>query len=213
VVVWSRYDTGGFNLYVSRLDTVWSAPRQIVKLDGDDIEPQIHLTRRYLHVSWRQRTGSFSTYWRASFYSGSYQLAYGPERIPTDDLDAIPLEGGPETDGDVSSDDRYFCATVLGRTLSDPVQAYVWGVRDEPVPIGYLQSFVLPPQARTVVAQRAEYAGGRLTLWVATADAVYYTTLANGRWADMRVVELGPKTSLSDVRLLLEESNRRLSSP
>ena len=96
--------------------------------------------------------------------------------------------------------------------MADPGRAYIWGVRDEPVPVGYQRTFLLPAEIRVIVSQNAGFVGGRLTLWITTNDRLYYTTLSNGRWADMRIIEISPQTSASDARLLIEEINRRLSA-
>jgi hypothetical protein len=212
ILVWARAELGGFNLFISKFDGAWSAPRLLAKLDGDDLAPEIHFDDRLLHVSWRQDLGGVSTYWRSSFNPATWQQVYGPERVPTDDPSPVPTDGGPEINGNVSSTDQYFCSSTLGRTVTDPSRATIWGVRDEPVPIGYARSFVLPSEIRLVQAQGAGFLGGRLTLWITTNDRLYYTTLANGRWADMRVVEITPLTSAADARFLIEDINRRLGA-
>ncbi|HEX4823454.1 MAG TPA: hypothetical protein VFV19_04020 [Candidatus Polarisedimenticolaceae bacterium] len=209
VLVWSRNEGGSFNLFFSRFDTAWSAPQMLLRFDGDELEPQIHLGDEYLHVTWRQSVGNSSAYWRASFDPATLQRLFGPERLPVDDATPIPPEGGPEP-ATAPTDSQYFCTSTLGRTMADPSRAYIWGVRDEPVPVGYHQSFVLPCDIHVINSQNAAFVGGRLTLWITTPNLVYYTTLANGRWADIRVVEITPQTSASDARLLIEDINNSL---
>jgi hypothetical protein len=211
VVVWARSDAGAFNLYVSRFDTSWSAPRLLVKMDGDDLEPQVRFDARYLHVSWRQDRAGQTTYWRSSFLSSTLEPAFGPERIPTEDAVSVSTDGGLADATEAPAGTQYFCATLFDR-VGDPGRAYVWGVRDEPVPINYRQSFVLPPEVRSVTFAEAGHVGGRFTYWFTTNDRMYYTTLANGRWVDMRVVELTAQTSVAEARLQLAVLNQRLTA-
>jgi hypothetical protein len=210
VLVWSRNDGPGFNLYISRYDGTWSAPRLLVRLDGDDIQPQVRVDPRYLHVSWRQEYLGLVTYWRASFLATTLEPAFGPERIPTDDLGPFAAEDPIVDAADASAQNRYFCGSVLTKA-GDPGRAYLWGVRDEPVPINYRKGFVLPVEVRGVVNSDVGFIGGRFTYWLTTSDSkLYYATLTSGRWSDFRVVELNAQTSLAEARLLLTELNARL---
>jgi hypothetical protein len=212
VIVWARGDAAGFSLYISRLDASWSAPRLLVRMDGDDLEPQIRFDGRYLHVSWRRELGGQSTYWRSSFLSSTLDLEFGPERIPTEDVVSIPIEGGPSRGSDPSSDQQYFCATVWDPAPGGPNRAYIWGVRDEPVPINYRESLLLPSDVRTVNSSDAGFVGGRFTYWFTSANKLYYTTFANGLWADMRVVELNGQLTAGDARQQLTVLNQRLTA-
>lgn len=210
VVVWARNEGTGFNLYVTRYDGAWSAPRLLVRMDGDELEPQIRFDTKYLHVSWHQDFAGQTTWWRSSFRSGTLEQVFGPERIPTDDAVSVSPDGGPAYGTmDAPCNDVYFNATVFGR-LGDPGRAYVWGVRDEPVPFNFRQSLLLPAEVRSVVAADAGFIYGRFTYWFTTTDRLYYTTLVNGQWSDMRLVELGVATS-SDARLMLRDLFKRLA--
>ena len=209
VVVWARGEAGGFNLFVSSFAGTWAPGRLLIKLDGDDLEPQLRLDH-YLHVAWRQSFGGVSTYWRATFDPTTFALLYGPERIPTYDAAPVPQEGGSELDGDIAESDEFFCTSEIGKTMADPSRAQIWGVRDEPVPVGYHRSFVIPAEIRSIVAQGVGFVGGKLTFWYTTTDKLYYTTLSGGRWAESRVVELSPQTSTADALWMIEQSNRRL---
>ena len=61
--------------------------------------------------------------------------------------------------------------------------------------------------------QEASFLSGRFTFWFTTADRLYYSTVTDGTgWAPFRVIEIGSQTSASDVRLLLSELNKRISS-
>lgn len=212
IVVWARNDATGFNLYVSRFDTAWSTPQLLVSRDGEDVEPEIRFGARYLHVSWRQDAAGQSTYWRSSFLASTLEPAFGPERIPTEDAVSIPPEGGPSSGTDPSQGGQYFCASVYDPAPGGPDRVYVWGVRDEPVPFNYRESFLLPPEVHTVSSSEAGYLGGRFTMWFTTANKLYYTTFAAGRWADMRLIELTGQLTAADAIEQLAVLNERLAA-
>ena len=212
VLVWSRNEGTGFNLYVAKYDGSWSAPKLLIKTDADDVEPRIRIDANYLHVFWKQDYAGQSSFWRWSFRTSTLESVYGPERLPMDEGTAVPPEGGPtDAPTDFSWSERFFCATVFSRIPGDPGRSYVWGVRDEPVPINFRQAFILPPEVKAVVISDAEFIGGRLTYWFTTTDKLFYTTYAGGKWSEMRVVELSAPTGASDARLLIHDLNRRNS--
>jgi hypothetical protein len=212
IVVWARSDATGFNLYVSRYDTAWSTPQLLVRQDGDDLEPEIRFGSRYLHVSWHQDIAGQTTYWRSSFLASTLEPVFGPERIPIEDAVSVPPEGGPSSGNDPSQGNQYFCTTVYDRAPGGPDRAYVWGVRDEPVPFNYRESFLLPPEVHTVSSSEAGYLGGRFTMWLTTANKLYYTTFADGRWADMRLIELTGQLTAADALGQLAVLNERMTA-
>ncbi|HZN55720.1 MAG TPA: hypothetical protein VFB67_10425 [Candidatus Polarisedimenticolaceae bacterium] len=214
VVVWSRNEGTGFNIYVSKFDgTCWSAARLLIKTDADDIEPRIRVDRNYLHVVWRQDLAGQPSYWRWSFKTSTLDPVYGPERLPTDDPVLVPPEGGTTTGAtDISWSERFFCASIFSRIPGDPGRSYIWGVRDEPVPINFRQAFELPAEVKAIVASDAEWVGGRITYWFTTTDKLYYTIYTAGKWSEMRVIELGAPIGTADARLLIFDLNRRNAS-
>lgn len=212
IIVWARNDATGFSLYVSRFDTSWSTPQLLVRQDGDDLEPEIRFAARYLHVSWRQDAAGQSTYWRSSFLASTLEPMFGPERVPTDDAVSIPPEGGPSSANDPSPGLQYFCTTVGDRAPGDPFRAYIWGVRDEPVPINYRESLLLQPEVHTVNSSDVGYLGGRFTFWFTTSSRLYYTTFADGRWADMRLIELTGQLTAGDAIEQLVVLNERIAA-
>lgn len=212
VVVWARNEGAGFNIFASRYDGSWSLPRLLARMDGDELEPQLRIGPKALHVSWRQDVSGQTSWWRSSFRADTFEPVFGPERLPTDDATAVPPDGGPAYGTtEAPAGDLYFSATVFGRSPGDPGRAYVWGVRDEPVPFNFRQCLTLPAEVRSVVAQDARFIFGRFTYWFTTADRLYYTTLCNGRWAEMRVVELNASTSSADAQLMIRELFKRLA--
>src|SRR5262249_35397899 len=132
------------------------------------------------------------------------------ELIPMDDNLSDPGDGGdPATEGP-SPDDQYFAAIVPGAT--DGGNAWIWGVRDEPVPITYRHGFPLPAGITGINFQDVGFLGGRLTFWFTTPDSLYYSTFSDGGWDAYRLIEIGSQTAASDARLLLIELNKSSSA-
>lgn len=213
VLVWSRNEGSGFDLFFSRYaGGAWASPRPLVRGAGDEVEPEIHFGVGVLHVGWRQvDPAGQSTLWRQSFNSGSLALVYGPEKVPLDDPAPVPPSGGsqPATSAPAHGN-IYFRGTIPGLNPGDPGRTFVWGVRDEPVPISFRQSFILPSDVTTVSLQGAGFLGGRFTYWFVAGggDKLYYTGWNGAGWSDMRVVKLGAATTPSDARIMLVDLNK-----
>jgi hypothetical protein len=211
-LVWARSDGSGFNIYLSRYDGTWSTPRLLARLDGDDIQPQIRIDRRYVHISWRQEYLGLVTYWRASFLATTLAPAFGPERVPTDDAGPFSAEDDQSETLSLTSGSVYFCGNVFNK-VGEAGRAFIWGVRDEPVPINYRQGFLLPMAVRSVVSSDVAYLGNQFTFWLTTPDSkLFYTTLTAGRWTEFRVIELTSQIPASEARWLITELNQRLAS-
>lgn len=208
IVVWSRFDGTGFNLFYSRYDgTAWCPARALYRGDGDDYEPQIRFGATSLHVSWRQEISGISTWYRSSYLAATLDPIYGPERIADDGWPVGP-------DGDAGTGlpapprwDKFFCATVFSKVVGEPGRAIVWGVRDEPVPISYRQVFILPCEVKSSSQPEAAWIGGKFTVWFVSGDRLYYTTRGNAGWAPMRVVEMPPGSTSGDAHWLVYLSN------
>jgi hypothetical protein len=211
VLVWSRNEGTGFDLFVSRLENgAWTAPRLLVHGAGDDLLPQIRYDDRYLHVAWRQQDPSGSiAFFRSSFDAPSWAPTYGPERVPTDDLSPVPPSGTTTSGTAPAMNFTYFCGTVPGALPGDPSRTVVWGVRDEPLPIGYHQIFSLPPEVLSVSSAEAGFIGGRFTLWFVSGSKAYYTVLTSTGWSSMRVIELNAPTTAADARAEIHDLNKR----
>jgi hypothetical protein len=212
VLVWSRNEGTGFDLYIARLENgAWTAPRLLMHGAGDDTLPQMRYDDRYLHVAWRQLdpSGSVSLY-RSSFDPTSWAPIYGPERIPIDDVAPVPPSGSSTTGPAVPSMSfTYFCGAVPGALPGDPGRMVAWGVRDEPLPIGYHQIFSLPQDVTTVTSAEAGYIGGRFTLWFVSGAKAYYTVLTSTGWSSLRLIELNAQTSAADARAQIHSLNKR----
>jgi len=136
-----------------------------------------------------------------TFDATTYAAVYGPERLPTDDTG---------TDSTPMTSNRYFCGFQSGRVSGDSGRLFLWGVRDEPVPITCHQTFLLPPCARAAAQMDVEWLAGKLTLWMYDgAGRLYYSVRLDAGWTPVRVVEVTSLTSASDARLLLNDLNAR----
>jgi hypothetical protein len=212
VLVWSRNEGTGFDLFISRLENgSWTAPRLLVHATGDDLLPQIRYDDHYLHAAWRQQdpSGAIALY-RSSFDAASWTRTYGPERIPVDDMPPVPPGGSTTTSPAAPSmNATYFSGTVPGLLPGDPSRSVVWGVRDEPLPISYHQVFSLPPEILSVSRIEAGFIGGRFTLWFVSGSKAYYTVATSTGWSSMRVIELNAQTTAADARAEIHDLNKR----
>jgi hypothetical protein len=212
LLVWSRYDGTNYNVFFSRFNgTSWAAAKAVVKTDGDDVEPQVLISNHYVHVGWRQSVpGQLGAFYRASLLSTTLELAYGPERIVTDDLWSVPPEGA-NTPGvsDPSPSDRIFAGVIYPSNTAEPGRCHIWGVRDEPVPIGYREIVTLPPTARGAGSVAAAWLGGRFTISYVCGSKFYYATRSNGVWSPTRSVDLTAPVTAADARWSVADMNAR----
>jgi hypothetical protein len=211
LLVWSRWEGTNYNVFLSRYEgTAWSAPVAVVRTAGDDVEPQILISNHYVHVGWRQVLAGQSTFYRASFLSTSLQLAYGPEPLVTNDLWPVPPEGA-NTAGvsdPPTSTEKIFSGVLYPSNGTDPGRFHLWGVRDEPVPIGYREIITLPPNARGATSIGAGVLGGRFTIWYVAGGRFYYATRLSGVWSATRTIDLTGMTP-ADARWTVADTNAR----
>jgi hypothetical protein len=208
VVVWSRDDGTGFDVWISRYQAdAWSTPQRILGQPGaDEVAPRIQIAGESVHVVAREG----SSYVRLTLDRVSLQPTFGPEPLPTDGSAIVP---GPESAGATEpvSGNVYFASDVVRDEPEDPGEVVIWGVRDEPVPIDYLQGLVLPAEIDDAGAPLATRVEGSLAVLVPTATRVWYTFWLQGAWAEFRAVNIDESTSMSDVRLMVADVIRRQS--
>jgi len=212
LLVWSRLDGTDYNVFVSRYDgSSWSAPKPVVRAAGDDVEPQILISDHYVHVGWRQVLAGQSNFYRESLYSPTLDPAYGPERLVTSDLWPVPAEGAitAGVSDPPTSSEKIFSGVLYPANTTDPGRFHLWGVRDEPVPIGYREIVTLPPQARGASSVGCGILGGRFTIWYVAGARFYYATRLSGAWSPTRGIDLTGGVSASDARLIVADTNAR----
>ena len=212
VLVWSRYDGTNYNVFLSRLSgTSWSTPMAVLKAAGDDVEPQIRISDHYVHVSWRQVLDGQNAFYRQSLLSTTLAPAYGPERVRTSDLWPVPAEGGAAAAAgpDPSPSEEIFAGFDFSSSGPEPGRCHIWGVRDEPVPIGYRECLYLPANVRAASSLEVGWLGGQFTVSYVVGNKLHYATRANGAWSPTRFLELSGSLTVNDARWIIRELNAR----
>lgn len=204
VVVWSRDEGAGFDIWISRYHAgIWSAPVRILDGGADEVRPQIQVTDSLIHVAAR----SGETYQRLSLDRATLQPAFGPEPLPTGGPGTVP--GGSGTAVSPPTDHVFFASDVIPPTEGDAGRIVIWGVRDEPVPIDYVEVLLVPVELAETATPLVSPIEGSLTVTVSAPDRIWYTLWLEESWQQFGAVDRSPETSLSDVRLMLADMIRR----
>ena len=204
-----------YNVFISRFNgTSWSAPTSVLKAAGDDVEPQVRIGKHYVHVSWRHVLNSESSFYRQSYLSTTIAPAYGPELVRTTDLWPVPTEGSGSSRERVRplALRRDLRRCDLQPSGPEPGQCHIWGVRDEPVPIGYRECVNLPPNARAASYVEAGWLGGKFTLSYVVGNRFHYASRVDGVWSPTRSLELTSTVSVNDARWIVRDLNSRSGS-
>ena len=205
VLAWSRDTGGGYAVYVSRYGgSSWSTPVQVLDEPfGEEIDPQIQITPSLVHVV----AHSGLAYKRICLDPVSLQPVFGPEPLWNGGIAITPgvdPATATPTDGHV-----FFTSNVIPPTETDPGRVVIWGVRDEPVPIDYLEALALPADTLDAAPTAATPIEGSLTVTVDSGTHVWYTVFQNGAWSASASVVLDGDTTLNDVRSMLADMIRR----
>ena len=227
IIVWSRYETVGYDLYaVTIRNGSWSPPRLLLAPNPSRVRPRVKTDASLVHVFWtHQLDGNVSRVARASFLPGSLTLLLGPEPARVDCVpppmsstgasDGTTADGGSfnPVGGDPPSGDTYFAAEVPGGPGEPPVLG-VWGVRDEPVPIDFRAAFSLPIGAQNLSRVDAAMISGRLTVWFEWSGGLWYAfDDGAGRFTPLRVIKREAGGFSADAIVLLRELLDRLPAP
>jgi hypothetical protein len=210
VLVWVREEAGSTQLRIARwLKGSWSPP---AVLDGPRAgagSPSLWVGAQWIHVAWTEPTGQGQTFWRGVYGKDGFGKAFGPELLTTD-LPLVPAAAA-EFPGASMPDglEGFFTYTSPGPSVSDPGRMYVWGIRDEPVPIGYAEGSEITTLGADTRDSGVRTFGSSLTLWSHTADRFVYRTRSAGAWGALRVVVLDAQTTPEAARLQLDEMLRR----
>ena len=203
VLAWSRETGSGFDIFVSRYDdNTWTPPVRVLQGTGDEVRPQIQVSDSLVHVVAYEGAG----YVRMSL-TRSLEPVFGPESLPTA---VVPIV--PGVDPAVSAPPGahlFFASEVLHPDPTDPGQVVIWGVRDEPVPIDYVQALLLPVTLQGEGIASVSPIEGSLTVTVASPTRLWYTLFRQTSWEPFSAMELNATTTLSDARSMLADMIRR----
>jgi hypothetical protein len=213
IAVWTRNEGAGFGLYVSRFDgAAWSAPKAVFAGGDDKHAPEIRITSKWVHLTWREGPPSNQSYFRGLLGLAGLTEEWGPEPLLTSDDDGlVPPEGEsiPGSSPEPPADHLFTPRTFLPMVPGEPGKLYLWGVLDDLEPIGYSQGFRLPSGVRGSDNLRARWIGGRMLVSFEDSEHFYYTMRKNGAWTDIRVVELDQTTTAASAQLEVEDMIRR----
>jgi len=213
VVVWARLANGETDIHVSRYDGAhWSAPLAVTDDAAEDGEPSILIGSTLIHVIWQRapESGGSSRLYVVALDRISLAPASAPSALPTAGVSVIALQGGTRSAAiGPAPDERLFVGETQdsesGRIL------IVFGIREEPMPVGYRQAFLLPPDIPDVADARAEWSGSRVVLSFVSDGQLCYTILDDGAWTEMRRVDLGP-VSTAEARQQIADMLERVGT-
>jgi hypothetical protein len=204
VLAWSRETGSGFDIFVSRYDdNTWTPAVRLLQGTGDEVRPQIQVSQSHVHVVAYDGAG----YVRMSLTRGGLEPTFGPESLPTAVVPIIP--GVDPTVSAPPGTHFFFASDVLQPDPTDPGQVVIWGVRDEPVPIDYVQAFLLPVTLQGEGIASVSPIEGSLTVTVASATRLWYTVFRQTSWQQFSAMDLDATTTLSDARSMLADMIRR----
>ncbi len=212
VLVWIRNEGLGPQLFVSRRGpTGWSAPRVLFEDPTGKLDPRVSAGDDWVNVTWRDSTPGGPRF-RATLDPDTLEPVFGPEPLPS--ADGIPPVGPegesargttPEPPGG-----EMFLAALLPPSLpGDPGLIVIWGIEDEPIPIDYRQSFILPADTQVVRNLQAKRVAGTVIVSFNDDGRFLYTMRRDGMWTALRVVKLDEATSEETAKLRVYEMIRR----
>ncbi len=211
-VIWSRSEDAVLELFVTTLvDDQWTPLRRVFAGAGNRRLPDIEVRGHWLHVSWVQDTAAGPVFMRGVLDPDGLVEVHGPELLPTDGEESLVSPQGEAESGVSAEPDPQ--AIHLSGLVSPPTPGeggtiYIWGVRDEPIPITYLQGFRLPAGLTDVSRIRTRWLGNRLVLSFQSGGALYYTMRHKGRWSDLRSVLLGERGAAEALLEVKEMAER-----
>ncbi len=209
VLVWARYTNRATALYVSRHDNgEWNAPRLIWSDGSMNLEPNIDVRVNLIHIKWKQERQQ-QVHLRLSLDRETLDPAFGPENLPLGMAGLVPpgADSGPVDSPGL--DLSFFASVILPQIPDQPGRIITWGIRDEPVPVVYFQPFLLPVGMQNVRESESQWLEGRFVTWFTSGPAFYYTTMHDGRWDELRVIDLSDGRTTSEALLLLQDLIRR----
>ncbi len=209
VLVWAQVTSRATALYVARLESgSWTTPHLFWDDGSTNLDPNIDIRDNLLHIVWKQE-GESPVRLRLSLARESFVPAFGPEYLPTDLAGIAPpgIDSGPIDSPGL--DLSYFASVISPQVPDQPGRIITWGIRDEPVPVVYFQPFHLPIGIQTVREQNSEWLAGTFVTWFTSGSSFYYTTFDDGKWEELKVIDLDDGRSTAEALLLLQDMLRR----
>ncbi len=211
VVAWTRLSGSDTDVYLSRYDgTQWSAPIGVaVDASEADARPAIIVGLNLVQVVWeRQSSKGGIAVLRIGLDRATLGVVFGPETLPTAGISLI--EPGVDQAAAVPAPgEELFVSDVrLPYSGADRV-VIVFGIRDEPMPVGYAQGFILPEDVTDVRNARATWLGDRILLSFVSGHQLLYTVYDNGNWSALQRINLDALTPAAEARQQLVEMLER----
>jgi hypothetical protein len=214
-LVWIRIDQGSESICLSRFDgTTWSTPTVVLSDAEPKFRPNMRIGSKYLQIAWSQGTATPPLPWALTLDRVTLATVYPPASLTTDEPAPVPPSG--TTAGEASlppPGDTFFTMGAAARLPEEPPRLIVYGARDEPVPVNFLQGFLLPESVDLagITSSGADFFSARLTVWYVCGDKLYYAYREPTEWSPTRIIALHP-VNASDARLLIREMLARLPS-
>ena len=209
VIIWARNEGDGADLYISRrAASDWSIPRRILTSAPDESRPSFHITSQYIHLRWDRPTDSQVTYERIVLDRKTLTAISTPEAIESETAGIVPLLGN-RNDGaadSMSSDLQYDGGFLADIDSGESDQAVVWGIRDEPVPIGYLRRFEIDPGVRSPQDFDIRWMSDRLVFSYSSSEELYYSVHELDGWSETRSIPLDQNFDEETARAEIERS-------
>ncbi len=198
IVVWARDTDGDFDIFVTRLEASgWGPLRSVGALAGQDRSPRVKVTPQWVHIVWRNELPLGPQPYRLTLERATLKVAYGPEPLPLDDADPISPAG--ETATSPPNAGLFFAVPLTSVITGASPRVFLWGIQEEPTPVGYLETFEVPPGVTDLGRADAGWFGGRFAVWFVTRDKLFYTYQEGGAWTGMRQMQLDTSTPESEA--------------
>lgn len=215
VLVWSRFEGDGFDLMASRFQAgSWSVPLRVHSDPTEILGAQLTVRQNLAHIFWeRNDFGETPVRTRLSLERNSLNPVFGPETLPIESASLVPPQGdrSPGSTADATEDLSYFTSRIPPLDNGQPGVLAVYGIRDEPVPVGYFVARLYPSEVLEANDADTEWIAHEFVQWFTTVDRYYYSIETDGAWSDFRLIELDDGMTALEARMLLVRMLKRKS--
>ncbi len=200
-LTWVRANASGSQIMLARFDGVaWAMPKAVSAPSGDLHEPQIRVAQNLVHLVWRQDGSSGTIFWRESVNRVGMDPAFGPEPLP------VPSTISSGFNPDPPSDLSYFTGGVPGLTSGDPTRMVTWGVRDEPVPVGYIAVSQVAAGSPAPTQTDAHWRSGRMVVGGVSGSNLFYQWWSKeAGWSSVGAVPIDAVKPVPDAWRLVDD--------